>query len=138
MAGTLADVRTQLYQAFVAAWSSTAPFCFDNEAFKPTDGVPWVRASLRNLTSKQETLGATGNRRFERGASFVVQSFTVLSKGLAVADAQAQIVRNTLEAIRIQSGDVRTYAAQVREIGPTDDGWYQMNIDVPLFYTEIR
>lgn len=141
MAGQLATVRQLICAAFIAAWTPGAgTFCLANEAFDPPVGATWARVSVQHVDSLQESLGKVGTRRFNRKALLFVQLFAPLDSGLNDLDTKAQIVRTTFEGTRIQSAgeDIRINAVDVAEIGPTDDGWYQMNVSAPVDYTEIR
>jgi len=141
MAGTLAGVRELLYERFAAAWTfGVTTYCFDNETFDPPVEGTWARVSVRHLDSSQESLGKAGTRRFNRRALLFVQLFAKLNAGVKDLDDKTQVVRTAFEGARINSAgeDIRMNAVGVTEIGPTDDGWYQYNVEAAVDYTEIR
>lgn len=123
-------------ETFVAAWGTTTPITLDNEPFKePTTPIPWVRLSVKHMTSRQETLGAAPNRKFERKGKIFVQVFEPVNKGRKVGATLAQQVRNIFEAT--SSGEAYFLAGNTREIGP-DGKWFQTNVEIDFVYYENK
>ena len=131
---TLAEARESIYEAFKVGWSGETPFYYDNEIAKMDDD-PWVRLVVRHNKGDQETLGAVGNRKFERGGLVIVQVFVPLDLALARADELASLVQDIFEGKTIEN--VRFHGVLTREIGP-DTKWYQLNVEAPFYYNETK
>jgi hypothetical protein len=137
MAGKIGEVREAIYQAFATGWSSYSPFCLGNESKKPTTAALWVRCTVLHLGSEQESLGPTGNRRFQRDGLIIVQVFAPLDAGTKVSDAAVQKVRDIFEGTRIPAHDIRIHALTPHELGILE-GWYQVNAELDFTYIETR
>jgi len=135
---TLNQARGRIYQDFVTGWGTTSALTFDNEKFSPPATANWVRLSVRHNASTQKSLGAVGNRKFMRGGSVFVQCFTALDSGVSGADNLATVARNIFEGITLSPETVYFTDVVVREIGPTDDGYYQINVEASFDYDETK
>lgn len=132
----LSAARETLYEAFKDAWvAQSAPYFFDNEVATP-DAAGWLRLVVRHRSGEQETLGPIGSRKFERVGSVIVQVFTPLDEGTSVSDTLVDLVREVFEG-KTLSG-IRFAGVTTREIGPTVDKWYQVNVDAPFNYDETK
>jgi hypothetical protein len=138
MVATLNQARERIYQTFNTDWGSTSAFTFDNDEFDPPAAADWVRFSVRHFDSNQESLGGVGNRKFLREGRIFVQCFTPLDSGLAGADNLATVARNIFEGKTLGTENIRCTDAVVREIGPTDDGFYQLNVEIAFNYSEVK
>ena len=134
---TLTAAREAIYQAFVDGWGATSVFTFDNENFDPPDDASWVRLSVRHNASTQETLGRTGNRRFARLGSALVQIFTRDNIGARTADTLATTAREIFEGVSLAGTTIRFLDVIVRETGP-DGKWYQVVVEATFEYDETR
>jgi hypothetical protein len=136
---TLAEARESVYQRFLERWDlshPTVPYALDNEDFAPpTDGSPWARVSLRNMTSVQDTLGMEGARRWHRRALVMVQIFTPINEGAGSADVLAATVRGMFEGASFEGLDFE--ASLIRE-GVPDGRWWLVLVESPLSYYETR
>lgn len=129
------DAREAIYQRFVTAWGATTDYTFDSEQYTPPPGVPWVRLTVRHLSSAQETLGDIGNRKFERGGSILLQIFTPLNAGTRAGDTLIDTARNIFEGVRFSG--IRCNNAVAREIGASD-GYYMSIIETSFLYDETK
>ena len=141
MAG-LNEARERMYKAFSDGWGTTTPFVFDNESFKPPAKADFVRVAARHRDSAQETLGDVGNRKFERSGALFLQFFSPLNKGLGSATAGPDFLVNKgralFEGVTLAPENIRFTNVIVREIGPTEDGYYQTNAECLFGYTERK
>lgn len=133
---TLAEAREAIYKTFIDAWDSIAPLTLDNEDFQPPNGS-WVRLSVRHTGGGQETLGRTGNRRFERSGTAFIQVFTLQDTGTAAADTLANLARSIFEGTSITNTTIRFNNVALTEIGPTGK-WYQINVSAAFDYDETK
>jgi len=132
------DAREAIYATFVAAWGTTSALTLDGEAFSPPAGAPFVRLAVRHTGSQQESLGDVGNRKFNRVGSVFVQVFAPKDQGARVADQLAHAARAILEGTHFSGSDIRIFAAATRELGPDEDGYYQVNVEAAFDYTERK
>lgn len=132
---TINEARTVVYERFEAAWGALSAFTFENEAFTPPVGLPWVRVSVRNLDSEQECLGSPGHRRFKRNALAFAQVFVPGDSGTKDSDTLAEAFRDIFEGVSVTGLDFR--AASTREVG-VDNGWHQTLAEAPFDYRETK
>lgn len=134
---TLNDARGAIYAAFVAGWGATSPFLFDNEVFKTPPAGVWARTVVRHAVRAQETLGSTGNRKFESLGSVIVQCFGPLDKGAEGVDTLAEVAQGIFEGKTLTPENIHFTSAVIQEIGPTDDA-YQINVESFFTYRETK
>ena len=133
---TLNQARTAIYEEFQTVWGATTPFTFDNEKYTPPD-TEWVRLTVRHTASTQDTLGAQGNRRFERIGSAFVQIFVPTDQGTTRADELATIARETFEGKSLTGTTIRFLDVIVRETG-VDGQFYVVVVEATFQYDETR
>lgn len=131
MTSTVNTVREALYQAFNTAWAGATPIVFENEDYTETEAA-FVRFSMRNEEAGQNSLGASGNRSFERSGRIFVQIFTPVNEdGMVPADTHAEAARTVLEGVTI--GGVHIYGVSTREVGP-EGKWFYTLVEAPFTY----
>lgn len=116
------QAREAIYQRFVTAWGSTSPYTFDNESFSPPSDA-WVRLSVRNTDSGQETLGAIGNRKFLREGMVWLQVFVPLDSGLKDADTLSEAFRTIFEGVSFSN--INFNRVVIKE-GSPENQWYRV------------
>lgn len=131
---TLNQARELIYQRFVDNWPAGTPYTFDNEAYKPP-ATKWVRLSVRNIDSGQESLGAIGNRKFLRKGMVWLQIFVPLDSGLKDADTLASSFRSIFEGVTFSN--IRFTNVLVKE-GTPDNKWYRVVAQAFFDYNEIK
>ena len=134
---TLNDARGAIYGAFKAGWGATSPFLFDNEKFDKPPLAEWARTVVRHAVRTQETLGGTGNRKFESLGSVITQCFGPLDKGVKGVDTLAEVAQGIFEGKTLLPENIHFTASVVTEIGPTDDA-YQINCESFFYYFETK
>ena len=115
----------------------------DNQKFKEPDFGEWVRLVVRHSGREQETLGGTGNRRFQSDASVVAQVFTDQSFAaperpedlLVRADELAKEISDLFGSTSFDG--LAFQAASSREAGQ-DGKWFLNVVEVPFTYEDIR
>lgn len=131
---SLNDVRKLIYNTFITDWNNETPFTFDNEQFDAqTD--PWVRVTVRNTGSSQETLGAPilQSRRFLRSGSVFIQVFVLSKSGTFEGDRLSELARDIFEAKTITTPSVWFSESAIRENG-VDGEWYQYTVETTFTY----
>jgi hypothetical protein len=133
---TLPEATEAIYQRFVTGWDiSDAVYTFDGEQFEEPDAEPWVRISVRNVGSTQESLGQVGNRKFERIASVIFNIFTPANEGVGSGLVLAQLLLGLFEAVNFSG--LRFFESDVREQG-TDGLWYGVVVESKFTYNETK
>lgn len=110
----------QAYKAILQHWmtewgtlSTPVPYAIDNRRLtQPTP--PFAQVSILNLNSDQVTIGAPGNRRFERSGFIDVKLYDKRDQGRGNLDELAAKVIDIFEAIDIAG--MRTYATTITEV----------------------
>lgn len=122
---------TTLASRFNTQFSASQPsvsIAWPNTQFTPTVGSAWVRFSLQQVLADQIGFGSSVVRDRHQGTVFV-QVFAPTDKGvksaLEIADDAAAALR------RYSTTGLFTRTPLVQDVGPTDDGWYQVNVSIP-------
>ena len=111
---------------------------FENQPFQTPSGA-WARVIVRNEISFQQSLGAPGSRRYERGGRVLVSIFVPSGSATNTADEHAEVARNAFEGKRLTSPPIRFESSVVvRETGIVEDDWHQVVVDAEFVYNEIR
>lgn len=144
---TIKAAREAILSRWIAQWvdsgSPRTPYTFENEKSAPpeavaqaafgTDTGSWVRLSVRNTYSAQETLGPVGSRKFERRGDIHIQIFVPVDRGTADADTLLGQARAVFEGARFSG--ITCYAGTPKEVG-VDGRWYQVNVVIQFTYYE--
>lgn len=134
---TLREARKAVVDKWLVDWPLVAPGVpsyFDNEAAEPCS-TPWTRVVVRELLSRQETLGVAPTRIFERKAMVLVQIFVARDTGVGAILDLAQSARAVFEGKSF--GGLDFYEVTPREV-PTEDRWYQMTVEAQFNYYETK
>lgn len=135
---TINEAREILQEAWVAAWGTTTPYVFDNEAFKePSTPIPWARFSVRNIGRVQHTLGGSEQKQriFESDAFVYIQIMAPVNQGMAGGASLAQAARDVFEGKRF--GEVVCFEGLVKEARP-DGKWYVTLAQIKVQYYEKK
>lgn len=134
---TLNEAREAVYDRFRTLWADRTPFTFQNDKFESKAlKDDWIRVSVLETFSAQETLGPTGARRFRRRGRIFGQLFTLAEEGgMANSGGHAHVFRGIFEATSF--GGVDCNNAVVDEVGP-DGKWHQTNISIIFDYEEFK
>jgi len=106
----------------------TVSIAWPNAPFTPTTGVPWVRFSIQQAPAEQIGFGSSSVRDRHYGTVFVqvfVPVETAVQTAMQIADDAAAALR------RYSTTGLFTRSASIQDVGPTPDGWYQVNVSVP-------
>lgn len=133
---TLNEANEAVLDRWVTLWGTTTSYVFDNERPQSVLSPPWVRVVIRGLENVQETLGEVGRRRFLRRSQVFIQVFTALNVGTKQADELVQQARAIYEGTRFSG--VWFFHGNVIPIGPIQDGLYQVNLELPFNYEEVK
>jgi hypothetical protein len=132
------DARQTVYSTFKTGWEAAypaVPYVFDNET-KDTKGLDeWVRVIVRHTSGGQDSLGAVGNRRYERRGLVLIQLYAAVNRGLLRLDELANTALGLFEGKTIDQ--VFFYDARPQE-APKEGQWARLNVIVEFTYDEIK
>lgn len=123
---TRSEAKDLLLKEFITQYGDTTPYALqNNEDFvKPTDS-PWVRFIIRNNDAGIVSFGPKGQRRFGRMGSISYQVFIPINTGTYEGDILCEQINDIFEGERF--GDIACKDGIWREIGVTNDEWFQFN-----------
>jgi hypothetical protein len=121
--------------ANVPSGISADDITFRNEPFDPPAAASWIRMIVDWGVSNQQTLGATGNRRYDRAGTILFQVFDPVGGGVQLMDGIVQDIRDTFEGVRADG--IVYLDAQRRRIG-VDGRWDQTNVEVAFYHEEVK
>ena len=128
--------REYILQRFVDNIGSTN-FTFSNENYDPAVDTEWVLFEVLELSSFQETLGVSGNRKYERSGLVQARIFTPINEGTSLSDSIATTIRTTFEGISFDG--IRCYDAVSRQTAPDPKNtWFQQIVEIYFEYTDIK
>jgi hypothetical protein len=128
--------KEYILQRFVDNIGGTA-FTFSNENYVPTTGTEWILLEVLEVNSYQETLGTTGNRKYERAGTIRARIFTPLNEGTSLSNSLALTVRTIFEGVSFNG--VRCYDAVSRDTSPDPkNAWFQQVVEIYFEYTDIK
>ncbi len=130
------QARRLVYQHWNDNW--TGPTCvFDNmQGVEGTVDSPWVTNIVRELASRQATLGSIGSRRWERQAVLITTIRVPSDEGTELADSYAQAVRDLFEGVTLEGG-LNIFQVDIAE-GGTDGHWYTVTVRSLFTYQETK
>jgi len=130
------SAREYILQRFVDNIGAVS-YTFANENYDPTPGTDWVLFEILELDSTQETLGVTGNRKYERSGFLRARVFTPINEGTATSDSIVTTIRTTFEGVSFDG--IRCYDAVARETAPDPKNtWFQQVVEVYFEYTDTK
>lgn len=130
--GYMLNVRRALEKQ-LAGVTGIPSISYDNVPFTPTNGTPWVRASLKPSESRQTALGITGTRRIS-GVMFI-DLFYPVGGGPADAEIMAETVMESFKSGATLVEASQDVHIQYSEPSPSLvlDGWYQVPLVVAWY-----
>lgn len=136
----LATVTQALYGAFMDAWSST-PVAAENEIFETEPS--WVRLTVRELASEQQTLGPKRARRFRRDCAVYVQVFTPaegafldVKGGVRAGLELAEDVRRFFEGESISAAKFHAATVTRERLDAETGRWLTLLVTCPFYFHE--
>ena len=134
---TRITAKDTLLKEFISSYSLSYPVSYaNNESFVKPTTTPWVRFEIQNNFSDQSTIGATGNRRFERFGLISYQVFVPVNTGTYDGGTICEHINNIFEGKRF--GDIIVETGTWSEIGVTDDDLFQFNGTLPFHFDQIK
>ena len=133
---TLAQATELIYERFNTLWNPVnGVFTFDGENFSEPANAPWLRVSVRHTVNVQATLGAPGNRNYERAGAVLTNIFVPANSGRALADSLAGLVMTIFEGVSFS--EICFFESNFRELG-IDGLWYGVVVESKFFYNETK
>jgi hypothetical protein len=137
---TTNEAKEAIYSRFISVWGSETAYVFGNEMFTPpapvgTGAASWVRLMVREMKSRQETLGISGDRKFERKGSIILMIYALVDKGEQKIDQLSKKFRDSFEGVNFSG--VNCYDAQVMEHG-IEGAWFRANVYATFTFYETK
>lgn len=133
---TIPEAREAVYQEFIDVWANRTPVVLENEA-GDGDGlsVSWAHVFLKGDGAEQASIGAAGNRIFDRFARVYIDIHSPINAGTDAGSSLATAARDIFEARRI--GDLVFLEGRVDEIGVRGK-WYITRAEIKLTFDERK
>lgn len=132
---TLTEATQAIYKELVDNYVSTDLY-FENEKYKTLSD--FIRVSIRTYDFDQETLGAVGQRKFQRRGDISIQIFTERNKGVQDANVIKEELISILEG-KSGLGGTNVYTGPMRSSFVGQDGRFrQENINIEFTFFETR
>lgn len=128
------EARVAIIKRFNTMWNGATPIILSGEAVDSYSD-PFVILSIRHTTGGQESIGARGNRKYNRRGIIFVKINTPSDSGTKQADDLAHNVMTILESERFDG--VMTDNAVINETLP-DGKWYSLIVEIGFFYEELK
>ena len=133
---TLSDAREAIYTKFISEWGTFTPYTFGNETFNSEAQTnPWVRLTVLNQASEQNSLGPKGRRKYRRTGFIVVQCFGLANTGMKELDDIVMQVRTVFEGEKFDGVFVNDTVT--REIGP-EGRWFMTVVESFFHYNQTK
>ena len=130
---------TAIFDRWITQWGTTTPFKFMGETTKLEEGaVPYVILGVVHEPRQRDgqiTLGAIGNRKFDRQGRIELLLSTLAKDGRSPLDGLQHTARGIFEARRFSG--VQCYDGEFRETG-IDGKWHTGRVDILFSYQEIK
>jgi hypothetical protein len=133
------QARAAIETAFKAEWGTTIPVDYTND-MASVPPPPFARLSVR-ISGDSVAQSMTGDRiRYERFGIVHLQVFTALGIGPAAADTLIRKGLDILESRRLgtNADPINLGAGSQNDVGTTDNGLWQVNLSVPVNFSEYR
>ena len=105
---------------------------YPNAEFTIPNSGPWIRVSI--VPGETRAIEMGGTKTFRQVGVVVLQLFDNVGKGdgalLELADTLTPVLRSVIDS------GVTLRTPSLSRIGPTDGGWYQMNLTCPYHADE--
>lgn len=144
---TYENVEDQLTKCFLRSWGTTTPVVLKNqkqvEFGKETEA--WVRYSILRTASAQDSLGASGNRRFLRIGRVFVQIFVRVGMKTSRLNSLCSKVVDIYENVSLPNFRVLQILQQDLTEGEEgtrskngNGAWFGTMINVQFAFDEIK
>lgn len=119
---------------FDTSWAARTPINWDNDNATPVgDHVAFT--IIHDFSTESNLGNADGTTTIYRTGLITVQVFTRQGTGTETSRQLSLEVSQILQGFR--SGSLRLKAATARQIGSDEQGFWQVNVDVPFEFYEI-
>lgn len=123
---------------FKSQWAAgpNTKVAFQNVEFnKPKNGESWVRFNILQGGGNQASIGAAV-RQYRHVGVITVQVFVKENGGSRAAKSLCDSAGNIFRGKSFEDDNIVCRAPGITEVG-SDDGWYQVNVDIPFYWDEF-
>jgi hypothetical protein len=134
---TRSEAKNILMKEFITEYASHTPVAYPNneEFVKPTN-APWVRFLVEEITTKQNTIGKPGNRRYGRLGLIAYQVFIPNNTGTYEGDILCEKINNIFEGKRF--GSINCWDGKYIPFGINAQDLYQFNGSISYTFDETK
>ncbi|MCP4161577.1 MAG: hypothetical protein GY760_16005 [Deltaproteobacteria bacterium] len=142
MSVTYTQANSIISAKFVTDWATagrTEDLILPNDSYTPPDPpiASYVTYNLVGLRGDPESIGLSGNRRFDRDNQMVVEIYTPLANGDSyTGNLLAQTVIDIFESKK--ENEIWYKTAFSKEVGNIDDKWFKYIVYIDYTFTEIK
>lgn len=125
------EAKEAVLARFVAEWVSgpnpLTPYAFDRETFAEPASGPWARLTVKELLSRQKTMGAPGARLYARKIVITIDIFDDPAIGTQRMDGLAKTARELWEGRKFGgTNNTSIIVRDVQKLELATDGKWQM------------
>ena len=131
---TINEAREVMYQLFATGWGNTTAYTFENEDYDPPALLPWARVSVLHEFAGQETLGAVGNRRFQRTGRVFVQINVPKNAGMSQLDGLLVKAKDIFEGVH----STVWFRDVMFSVLGTNGKWLAGLMEAQFYYDEVK
>lgn len=133
---SLQDLKKAL-NTRLASLSPSIQTEWQNTQFKPTEGVPWQRATVRH--DPNTSLGITEGSGRRWTGEFYIVLFYPRNKGSGAADARAQAILNHFyRGLNLVTSSMTVVCLEGNVMTGVDEPtWFRLPVRIPFFANEM-
>jgi hypothetical protein len=128
------EVSSLIEQHFDTSWNARTPINWDNDNATPSG--PHVAFTIDHSLSNRISMGNGGTETVLNEGLITVQVFTPQGTGTEQSRLLCDGVTQILSGFRKNSLHLKS--AVRRKIGEDGNGFWQVNVDIPFEYMEVR
>lgn len=134
---TYSEARAALQTHWHSEWAARTPVAWENLEFAPPNPPSaWVRLTIQDFNGAQVSLGQPESRLYRSAGLATVQIFSPIDTG---GSGHHELVNAAIEAWRgADIAGIRLRDAGVRDVGESDQIWWQSNVRAAYEYDGLR
>ncbi len=147
---TFSEVRDAIVVRFLAEMetlgyytpdlpNSPNKIALDNEDYTPPNDLTqeWIRFSVRNGGSVQDSIGAVGKRWFVRDGYIYANIYAPLGTSNGILDRTANHIRQIFEGVRIPNTSIRFTGASFNEQEVPEGKYFEGVVRIDFTFDEM-
>ena len=123
------EAQEALIQEMHRIWGDSDTFAVENQTYTFPSNKPWVRVSVVESVGDQLTQGKPGNRRVNYTGLVIVEISTKAGSGTRASSDLVDRITKDFSYRRLPGTGIVIDGLVKRIVGPTDNGFYQVDLD---------